>query len=204
MNRRAFLRKIATVSGIGMMGGCLDSSAQGSDPQDATMNTSTTTDCHSFMPDVDTVICSDSGAGENIPVYLASSVQTFTVVTTDQAVETLDLTLHNQSDHPFVVNPGAWVILRRTSNDWHESAAGDQFEQSITVAPGDSHTWSLSLTPHPTPYTEETTFITENFEEGTYIFAIAGQLEGDEQSRRIECHTQFDLIKTETSQTTSN
>lgn len=204
MNRRTVLRKVTAVSGASMMAGCLGSGVQASGSQETTMTTSTTADCPSFMSDVDTVVCSDRGAGENPAVYLASGTQTFIVDTSDSAVETLRLTLHNQSNSPFVVNPGAWILMRRTSDGWRKRVAGDQFEHSITVASGDSHTWSLSLTSHPTPYTEETTFIMADLEEGTYLFVIVGQLEGDEQSRRIECHTQFDVIKTLTTQTTTN
>lgn len=203
MDRRAFLQNAATVGGVGMTGACLSTGYSGNSQQNISTNKSTTANCPSFVSDVDTVICADGGVIEDQPVYLEPDTQTFTIVTTNQTVEALGLTLHNQSDDPFVVGPNAWVIIRWTDDNWTESTSGDRTEQSITVAPGNTHTWSLSLTPHPTPHTEETTFITANLEEGTHIFTVIGELQSRDQTRRIECQAQFGLVKKETTRTST-
>lgn len=199
MNRRTFLRDVATVGSVGLIAGCLGT---GGGQQDTTTSPKMP-NCPTFGSEVDRVVCADKGSAENQPVYIDPDEQTFTVVTTNQTVETLGLTLHNQSDNPFVVNPGAWVIMRRTESNWSESASGEHTEQSITIGPESTHRWSLSLAPHPTPNTEETTFITANLEEGTYIFAVVGKLQSGDRTRRIECQAQFELVKKKTTRTSS-
>jgi hypothetical protein len=202
MNRRTFLRDIATVGSVGLIAGCLGTGYAGSDQQDTTTSPKTP-NCPTFGSEVDRVVCADRGSAENQPVYIELDEQTFTVVTTNQTVETLGLTLRNQSDDPFVVNPGEWVIMRRTESNWSESASGERTEQPISIGPESTHRWSLSLAPHPTPYTEETTFITANLEEGTYIFAVVGELQSGDRPRRIECQAQFELVKKKTTRTSS-
>lgn len=202
MNRRTFLRDVATVGSIGLIAGCLGTGYAGSDQQDTTTS-SKTPNCPTFGSDVDRVVCANRGPAEDQPVYIESDEQTFTVITTNRTVEALGLTLHNQSDSPFVVNPGEWVIMRRIESNWSESASGERTEQPITIVPETTHMWSLSLTPHPTPYTEETTFITADLEEGTYIFAVVGELQNGDRTRRIECQAQFELVKKKTTRTSS-
>lgn len=199
MNRRTLVRDVASVGSIGLIAGCLGTGQMGSEQQETT----TSPNCPTFGSDVDSVVCANGGTPAEQPVYIESDEHPFTVATPTQSVETLGLTLHNQADEPFVLDPGGWVIVRREAGTWSERASGERTDQSITVAPASTHRWSLSLTPHPTPRTEETTFITADLESGTYLFAVVGQLEGSDRPRRIECHTQFELVTETTTRTPS-
>ncbi|MCU4719719.1 hypothetical protein [Halapricum hydrolyticum] len=200
MNRRTFLRDVTTVGCLGLISGCLGTGSVGRDQQDTTTSPKIQ-NCPTFGSDVDRVVCADRGSTKDQPVFIESDEQPFTVVTTNQTVETLGLTLHNQADNQFVINPGAWVIMRRGDSNWSENASGERTEQSITIGPESTHRWSLSLTSHPTPYTEEKTFITANLEDGTYIFAVFGKLIRGDRTRRIECQAQFELVKKKTTPT---
>lgn len=208
MNRRGLLRNLAAIGSTVSISGCISQKSTGQDQSTTTTNTpeiqnrSTITTnspetptCPSFAPETERTICANTTNTINLGVYLKPDSQTFSVTTSNQTVETLGLTLQNRSAHSFIVNRGAWMIMRRTDDGWSESAAGDHTEQSITIAPETSHMWSLSLLPHPSPQAKEKTFITTNLKEGTYIFTVVGQLQNDDQTQRIECQSQFNLVK---------
>lgn len=195
MNRRTLLRDAVSVGGIGLIAGCFGTGHMGSEQQETT----TSRTCPTFWSDVDRVVCANGGS----PVYIESDEQPFTVVTSTQTVETLGLTLYNQTDDTFIIDPGGWVIVRRGASTWSERASGERTAQSITIGPGATHRWSLSLTSHPTPRTDETTFITADLEAGTYLFAVVGELQSSDRPRRIECHTQFELVTKTTTRTSS-
>lgn len=198
MNRRALLEELAAIGAIASIGGCLSRKSIGQEQSTNSTQSTEGSTCPSFTPDSDRTICADRATTAEQPVYLTADPQPFTISTNDQTVEILKQTVHNQSEHSFVVNQGAWMIMRRTDNDWSKSAAGNHTEQSITVAPGATHTWSLSLISHPSPRTTKNTFITANLEEGTYIFSVIGKLQQSDQPQQIECQSQFNLVKKET------
>ena len=201
MDRRTVLQTIVAGS-AGTIGGCLDTKNTGSDRRTTDVTRSDSADCPSFSTNTDEPILANGTPTAPHPVTLQPTAPQFTVDTTDRTVETFGLTLHNRSDRAFVVSPGAWTIVCRTDDGWSERAAGDRSGQPITVAPSATHTWSLSLTLHPSPLTDETTFVTADLAEGTYVFAIAGRLTGD-RTRRIEPHARFELLKAEATPTTN-
>lgn len=203
MNRRTLLGQLVAVGSAASIGGCLGIEAAGRDQQVTSTMSPMTPNCPSFRSGTNMTICANRTETQSQPVYLEPDSQTFSAVTSNQTVETLGVTLYNQPDCSLVVNPDAWFIMGRTSNDWIESAAGDGTGKSIKAIPRDTYTWSLSLAPHPSPHADKTTFIMANLEEGTYIFAVVGRLESGDPTPRIECHAQFELVTEETTQTST-
>lgn len=139
--------------------------------------------------------CSDESA-----IAFAAQTDQFVVVTTNNAVETLEFTLENHADCPLTVSTSAWIIERKTNGGWKQVDAGQMDENQRTVSNGDEHKWSLSLSPHPTQKTDSTTFVTADLEEGTYRFVITGTLADDTQ---IKQRAKFVLEKRAASKTST-
>ncbi|MFB6172486.1 MAG: hypothetical protein ABEJ23_08115 [Haloarculaceae archaeon] len=115
----------------------------------------------------------------------------FVVETDDTGVETFLFTLRNRTSCSVTVSPGAWRI-EREGTDGEPVARGDSQSSERTLHGGDTHQWSLSLTPHPTPYTEETTYVVAALEEGRYAFVVDCALAGQTQVTR---RAGFTLVK---------
>lgn len=192
MERRSVLRRLGALGGLLGTAGCLTgSSTNTSGPTTNTMNK--TGECPTLNSNVDRTICDDVSKDSTPRIILSADPTSFTVDTTDQSVETLQFTLSNQSDQPFVIDSRSWAIARVTDGNWNKIESGDPSEQSITVSPGGKHRWSLSLTPHPTQQTKNTSFITANLEDGNYVFAVNGKLKRSRQPLQVECQAQFTL-----------
>lgn len=200
MERRTFVRWFAGVGGLPAVAGCLNVGTGGTVPTNTPAHSTETPMCPTFSSEVDVTVCADA-AGSTSPVVLEPESKTFTVVPSDRKVETFALTLRNRSERPFATSPGAWTVVRRSGDDWTETATGDETDESIRVEAGGVHVWSLSLTPHPTPRTEQTTFVTADLVEGQYLFAVVGQFEADSGTQRVECHAQFELEEETTMKT---
>lgn len=195
MIRRTFLGQVVIVGSVASIGGCLGERGSEGTQQD-TSTTSEPSDCPSFVPNSDTTTCTDGPRVGESAIYLEPESHTFTVITDNRTVETFGLHLHNQSDNPFLVDPGAWFVMHRMGNGWTESATGDDTGAPITIAPGRTHTWSLSLVPHPSPRTDETTFITADLEQGKNVFGVVGETKREDGGgRRVECLAEFELVK---------
>lgn len=194
MERRSILKHLAAVGTISGIGGCLSSTSTNLADNPTTTNSSSD-ECASVWKNTDRTICKEQESNRAPRLSLNPESEIFTVITGDHSVETLGLTLQNHTDQQVIVDPSEWRILRQVDDEWSESARGEGTAESVAISPGKSHEWSLSLTPHPTPRTEETTFITADLHEGTYLFAVLGMIGDGNQTQRIECHTQFELVK---------
>lgn len=192
MNRRTFVRRLTGVGAAAGVAGCLGRGYGGTTPANVPTGQTGPPACPTFSSGVDVAVCADE-ANSTTAVSLEPESRTFAVVANDGRVETLALTLHNRSRRAFATAPGAWTVVRRTGADWTEAATGDGTDESVRIEPGGSHVWSLSLTPHPTPLTERTTFVTTDLDEGTYLFAVVGRFEVDDRKLRVECHARFEL-----------
>lgn len=94
----------------------------------------------------------------------------------DDAVESIEFLLRNGGECALDVVPEAWRIERLADGAWEQVATGSgdaSGPEAVSLAPGDGHRWSLSLSPHPTPHTDEKTFVVPDgeFPAGTYRFA---------------------------------
>ncbi|MFB6130554.1 MAG: hypothetical protein ABEJ28_07010 [Salinigranum sp.] len=147
--------------------------------------------------------CLDRGS-----VEFAAERDRFEVVTGDHTVETLAFTLRNRTSCPLTVDTGAWRIERESGGEWNRVAgaggdsggSGSDGGNGIAIPGGGKHRWSLSLTPHPTPRTDDTTYVWADLPEGTYRFVVTGTL-GDE---RISRRAGFTLVKRTASPTTED
>lgn len=122
----------------------------------------------------------------------------FIVVTDDNTVDSLVFTLQNQTSCSLMLDPKAWHIERKSGDGWEQIASGDHGDEQITIANGSEHGWSLSLTPHPTPHTDSTTFVVADLSEATYAFVLAGTVDSEE---RITRRAEFTLEKQTQSET---
>lgn len=173
--RRAILRLGTATFGV-TVAGCLSASEPAQ------------TDTESQPTASDSVQCGEGGT-----VSLEAASDEFIVVTGDNVVEALVITLRNETTCSVEFNTGAWHIERRAADGWHTVARGNPDEgDHRTITSGDEHAWSLSLSPHPTSSTETTTFITTELAAGTYVLVVAGTLDNGEQ---LTLRAHFDLTK---------
>lgn len=107
----------------------------------------------------------------------------FVVEPDDDTVETCTFTLRNRASCSVTVDPSDWRIEGDGANG-EPVARGDASSSERTLDAGEIHQWSLSLTPHPTPYTDETTYVVADLEEGTYEFVVTCSLTGQNQVTR--------------------
>lgn len=114
---------------------------------------------------------------------VAAETDEFVVETDDATVEALGFTLRNRASCSVTVVPSEWRIESDGPNG-ETVARGDGRSTERTLHAGETHQWSLSLTPHPTPYTEETTYIVADLEEGTYEFVVTCSLTPQNQVTR--------------------
>lgn len=186
MNRRSFLEQFTAVCSLASISGCLDQTlTQGGSSTDKPHTPDTVN-----SPTTDPDMTNDDKSN----IYFESNEQQWVVTTGDQTIETRAFTLHNQLSQPFTTNQGAWTISQQTEDGWSEIDAGDGSDE-ITIAPKTTHTWSLSLQPHPTSQTSNSTNISSDLSEGTYLFRVVGNRQGNNHSQRTECQTRFDLVK---------
>jgi hypothetical protein len=69
--------------------------------------------CPSFAPEADRTVCYYSNVASS-DVYLATEKREFREYGEDDEVQTLTLTLHNDSDETFGLNPHDWTLERWT------------------------------------------------------------------------------------------
>ena len=160
--------------------------------------------CPSFADGVDRTVCNHTHS-EDAPVYLTASKAVFSPTTGDDTVETTRFVLHNESGAPFGLNPYAWALKRREDEGWSHVAPEMYVEPWVTVPDGGTYDWVLSVEEYPSPDAEETVFLTEDLDSGTYAFQVTGAIEGETDDatgtptatgggspdRRVECIALF-------------
>jgi hypothetical protein len=150
MKRRTFLS--TTGASTFLLGGCVSKAQLGNSPNDCLV-----TDAMSFTAETDE----------------------FVIVTGDNSVETLRFTLTNRTTCSVSIAPATWRIERNTSDGWRPVVSGDKNKEQRTLSRGESHNWSLSRSPHPTPRTDTTTFVVADLSEGTYAFIVTAAVGQD-------------------------
>jgi len=145
--------------------------------------------CPSVAADPDRTVCWPPADRIRSRVYLNASVPVFEPDPDDSAVDTLEFVLHDQHpDRSVGVDPDDWRIDRRTAEGWTHVASGSPSGRWRTVDPGERYVWSLSLRPHPTPRTDDTTYLVRALDDGTYALGTVAHLGGRaDDALRIEC-----------------
>lgn len=131
-------------------------------------------------------------------VSFEANTDEFTVATDNNTVETLVFTLQNQTTCSLTLDSEGWHIERESEDGWKQIESGDTSDELITISSGSEHKWSLSLTPHPTPDTDSTTFIVADLPEATYSLVVTGTLDDE---KRLSQRAEFTLEKQTTSET---
>lgn len=220
MQRRTLLATIGSTLVVGA--GCVSvSNGEDGDPATTPAGTDTPTasdpgegdgagasfedvPCPSFLDDVDRTVCTHT-AGSDAVVSLTVSQQVFTPTTDDDSVETMEFTLHNDSDTPFGLNPYAWELRRQTDDGWTHVAPDEYIEPWYTLEPGGTYTWELGVESHPTPQQERTVSLTADIDSGTYAFQTSGFLDepqagetpadDDSEKTHVECIALFEVSR---------
>lgn len=164
MRRRTVLALSASV----LAAGCVDGG-----PADATTE-QTPSDTQTASP----------GESDATGVSLTAESDALVSTTGDDTVESIRFVLTNRTAGSLRLDPASWVIERESAEGWTEIAAGDDDGDERTVPSDGTHTWSLSLTTHPTPASERRTFVFENLAEGTYRFGVSARRDGTSRTRR--------------------
>lgn len=136
--------------------------------------------------------CSASRCPRQDRVAFTADTDVFRVDRNDNAVEAQRFSLINDGECPVRVDPRSWRIDRRVDGEWKTVATGDGGD-AIAVPGGRTHSWSLSLSTHPTPGGDRTTYVYPDgeFPAGTYRFGIhTTPSEGGEETVR---RARFDL-----------
>lgn len=143
----------------------------------------------SESPTGDTSAPKCSGNGQ---VAFTAESDVFRVDRGGDEVESHLYTLANEGDCSITVTPDRWAIEGKQDGEWVVVAEGSG-DGTVTLEPGESHRWSLSLSTHPTPHTDEKTFVFPDgeFPAGTYSFRVLA--EPNQGSGGILGRAQFEL-----------
>lgn len=154
--------------------------------------------CPSFSDTADRTVCTHTGS-DSEAVYPTVSKEVFTPTAGDDSVEMMQISLHNDSDEAFGLNPHAWALKRRTDDGWSHVAPEEHIEPWQTLESGESFTWDLSVQSHPSPGGKNTLSLIEDLDSGTYAFQSTGVLneqtaedsDGDRTETHLECIALF-------------
>lgn len=201
MKRRRVLQTVSLIGGLCTLSGCFSSVTGGSSDETPDRQTTTSGDhrCEPIVSDTDRVVCQQSTDELSGTVSIEPESETFTVTTETSEIPSFLFTLYNRTKRAFVFRPDGWHIARQTQDKWKPDAAGEGMAEEITIAPGDDHTWSLSLQPYPTPRTDTTTYVFADLPDGTQKFILVGHFDA-ETTVRIELQARFILKTSRTEQ----
>ncbi|MFD1514000.1 hypothetical protein [Halomarina rubra] len=135
-SRRALLA--ASTGTLALFAGCADtlgSVAPTADP--ASADDLASYDCPPHGTSRERAVCSQTVDPESASVYLLPSRPV-----ADSAAA-IDLTLHNDSDTDLGFNPHTWMIHVERTTGWVEIEQQSQGNGALTVAPGETHTWTF-------------------------------------------------------------
>lgn len=85
----------------------------------------------------DATVCSQTVETDSAPVYLLPSP------TVGDAPDSLELTLANESATDLSFNPYSWSVRKKSASGWSEIEQEWSGGGTLTVASGDSETWSV-------------------------------------------------------------
>jgi len=153
--RRALLGTLAGGAGLALAGCVGDSGDEPDDTEDNNTDDGSGTgepdQLQSRFPDeefpdgcpeyggVDRVICYDLVDSDTVPALLEPSARTV------EDGGSIDFSLHNRSELALRTNFYNWRIHKRVDGEWFHIAPHAYPEPLMTVQPGKSHTWTVSI-----------------------------------------------------------
>lgn len=161
--------------------------------------------CPSFVDDPDRTVCSHTTAPGETRVYPTVSRDVFTPTTGDDTVETMEVSVHNESEERFGFNPHSWEIHRRSDGGWTHIAPDEYVEPWYNLKAGETYSWVLGVESGNSPEGERKLSLTQDLDSGTYAFQITGFLQdstgeetpnSDTEGTLIECIALFKVNRT--------
>jgi hypothetical protein len=133
--------------------------------------------CPPFETTADRVVCSHTLDPGTAPVALdADPAQR--ALDGDQPAESVTLTLSNNAERALTFNPHSWTVRRDTGDGWAQLDEQLSGNGTLTLAPGETHTWTLTEA-------VETIRETASFEAGLYAAQI--DVPDPESDGRVAC-----------------
>jgi hypothetical protein len=209
IRRRRVLAALAGAAGASA--GCLDGTQVPGDegtPGDGTDTPGTSTDGTDTpatatdggaagCPDydrVERVVCYDDVDPDAVDVVLEPSRRAL------GPGSSVDFTLHNRSERTLRTNFYNWNVHKRVDGDWYHVAPRMWNDPLMSVSPGESHTWTLTLdngdveegaTVPRASGTEDVAVA--GVGGGTYAFRSRGWFEDDDHDQAVAFAATFDL-----------
>lgn len=149
----------------------------------------------------DETVCSSRDDLDDALVALRPDATLFEPSVDDDAVEVLSFELANQSDTSFGFNPYGWSLHRYEDDTWSRVGPDAYPEPWMTVEAGERYTYELSVEDRRATTSDGAMSshgpmrITQDLDSGTYALVVSVLLEGDEQSRRIQCAALFEVAR---------
>lgn len=202
--RRTLLTTVGGAIGI-LLAGCIGDNSGGDDQRnddwDADEHDSETSTPPEGFPDscpeydrVADVVCYDVVDTDEAEGYLEPSPRTLTV---DESIE---FSLRNESDRILETNFYSWAVHKYVNCEWYHVAPREWPQPLMHLAPGDTHTWSLSvenegvLAGEPVSRAGGTESVTvQGLGGGYYAFRGRGWFEDESHERAIAFAAMFEL-----------
>ena len=198
MHRRRLLAAAGAATGATLVAGCLTGPSGDDDPQSTETPTKTPagsleTACPEYDR-VDRVVCYDGIDPDSADAYLEPDPRTVS------AGESIEFTLYNRSDQTLQTNFYNWLVHKRVDGEWYHVAPRGSNDPLMTVQPGGSHTWTLTVdndgiedgAPAPLSGGEEQITV-GGLGGGTYAFRSRGWFEGESHEDSIAFATTFEV-----------
>lgn len=195
-------RVLAALAGAGAASaaGCLDDSelpAANGDPNDGTGTPTRTDGGSTGCPDydrVERVVCYDDVDPDAVDAILEPSRRSLALG------ESVDFPLRNRSERTLQTNFYNWAVHKRVDGAWFHVAPRGHNDPLMTVPPGESHTWTLTLddgdveSGAPVPPAGGTEDVTvTGVGGGHYAFRARGWFEDDGHEQAVAFAATFDL-----------
>lgn len=143
---------------------------------------------------VETVVCYDTVDTDEVAAYLDPAERTV------QSGESLDFSLRNNSERILETNFYNWALHKHVEGEWHRIAPREWAQPLMHLAPGDVHTWTVTvqndgvLAGEPTTGSGETEGVTlEGLGGGHYAFRGRGWFEDASHEDALAFAAMFEL-----------
>jgi hypothetical protein len=156
--------------------------------------------CPSFAESADRTVCYYANRASS-DVYLAPGSREFVDYAANDEVETQRLTLYNDSDRTFGLNPHEWAVKQWDDGKWTHVAPDEYVEPWYELEPGETYEWILSTEEGPGPMSENSMSVVVDFpwedvQSGSHLaFAVDGLLGSGEDEEHLECVARFKYLR---------
>lgn len=136
-NRRRLLAAVGAASGGSLLGGCLDRLSTAADGNGGSAPEGFPSNCPDY--DVEEVVCFDHVDPDEVDAFLDPSARVF------GPGESIEFSLRNRGDRTLDTNFNNWKIHKYVDGDWYHVAPQEWIQPLMGIAPGESHTWTVTV-----------------------------------------------------------